>query len=136
MIYDEEINSCILYTEMRCGLDVPQKLVSFYNSYPTCDGDLDITNDDILEFSNPYWLSDTFVFCKKKFNGITTTCYIKVNISNQVEEIGLDLEERFRCDYISLLKRADTKQATNLHKILFSVIGVECWLNLYRTKNK
>lgn len=126
MIYNEESDSCILYEE---------SLVSFYNKYPICDGDLDITNDNILEFSNPYWLSDTFVFCKKKFNGATTTCYIKVNISNQIEEIGLDLEERFRCDNIALLKNVDTKQATNINKILFSVIGDEYWLKLYRTKS-
>ena len=130
MIYNEESDSCILYEETRHGLEVTQKLISFYDEYPTCDGDLDITNNDILEFNNPYWLSDTFVFCKKNFNGIIISCYIKVNIHNQIEEIGLNLEERFRCDYISLLERADTKQATNLHKIIFSVIGDECWLKL------
>lgn len=128
MIYNEESDSCILYEETRHGLDVTQKLVSFYDAYPTCDGDLDITNNDILEFNNPYKLSDTFVFCKKNFNGITISYYIKVSISNQVEEIGSGLEERFGCDYTALLKRA--RQATNLHKILFSVIGDEYWLKL------
>ncbi len=136
MIYNEESDSCILYEETRHGSDVKQKLVAFYDAYPICDGDLDITNNDILEFTNPYWLSDTFVFCKKSFNNITTTCYIKVNVSNQVEEIGPNLEERFGRDYTVLLKRADTKKATNLHKILFSVISDEYWLKLYRAKNK
>ena len=48
MIYNEESDSCILYEvyeKPRYGLDVTQKLVSVYDAYPTCDGNLDITNN-------------------------------------------------------------------------------------------
>ena len=49
----------------------------------------------IYEIANPYWLSDTFVFSKKRMNGMELVCYIKVNHDDKIEEIGCD----FSCDH-------------------------------------
>lgn len=122
MIYDEENDSCIVY-EKDGGT---QNLVSFYNEYPICDGEI-LIKEEIYEVNNPCWLSDTFVFCKKHYNDVDLVCYIKVNNHNQIEEIGSDFEARFNCDFTTILKRKDVIQATNLHKIIFTLIDEEYW---------
>jgi hypothetical protein len=136
MIYDEQNKSCIVYEEERLKDGCTQRLVSFYDNHPCCDGDV-VIEDEIYEVENPCWLSDTFVFCKKHYNDVflvgevDSVFYIKVNHHNQVEEIGTDFESRFSCDYYSLLERKDVKKATNLHKIMFTLIGSEYWLKLF-----
>lgn len=98
------------------------EIVSFYDLDHVCHGDIDITGMKIYQVKNPFFLSDTFVFCKKE----DSVLYIKVNYFNQIEEIGNDFSQRFHfSDYEALLQRKDVEPATALHKILFSVIGNE-----------
>lgn len=142
MIYDEQNKSCIVYGEEKLKDGGTQCLASFYENHPTCEGDI-IVEDEIYEVKNPYWLSDTFVFCKKHYDDVflvgevDSVFYIKVNYCNQVEEIGTDFESRFSCDYHHLLERKDVKKATNLHKIMFTLIGSEYWLKtIWKKKEK
>ena len=141
MIYDEQNKSCIVYEEERLKDGGTLCLVSFYNNYPCCEGNV-VVKDEIYEVENPYWLSDTFVFCKKHYNDVflvgevDLVCYIKVNARNQIEEIGIDFERRFRQDLNAILKRDDVKQSTNLHAIMFTLIGDEYWLKLFRERKE
>ena len=141
MIYDEQNKSCIVYEEERLKDGGTQRLVSFYDNHPCCDGDV-VIKDEIYEVENPYWMSDTFVFCKRHYNDVflvgelDLVCYIKVNAHNQIEEIGIDFERRFRQDLNAILKRDDVKQSTNLHAIMFTLIGDEYWLKLFRERKE
>lgn len=138
MIYDKNSEACIVQENELLKDGRILNTVSFYNKYPTCEGDIDITENKIYEVCNPYWLSDTFVFCKRHYNDVflvgdvDLVCYIKVNVHNQIEEIGIDFEQRFRQDLNAILKRNDVKQSTNLHAIMFTLIGDEYWLKLFR----
>lgn len=141
MIYDEQNKSCIVYEEERLKDGGTQRLVSFYDNYPCCDGDV-VVEDKIYEVKNPCWLSDTFVFCKRHYNDVflvgevDLVCYIKVNIHNQIEEIGIDFERRYEHDLNAILKSDDVKQSTNLHAIMFTLIGDEYWLKLFRERKE
>lgn len=141
MICDEQNESCIVYKEERLKDGGTLRLVSFYDNYPCCEGDV-VIEDEIYEVENPYWLSDTFVFCKKHYNDVflvgevDLVCYIKVNAHNQIEEIGVNFERRFGQDLNAILKRKDIKQASNLHKIMFTLIGNEYWLKLFRERKE
>lgn len=141
MIYDEQNKSCIVYEEERLKDGYTQRLVSFYDNYPCCEGDV-VVKDEIYEVENPYWLSDTFVFCKRHYNDVflvgelDLVCYIKVNVHNQIEEIDCDFERRFGQDLNAILKRDDVKQSTNLHTIMFTLIGDEYWLKLFRERKE
>lgn len=111
-----------------------QELLSYYDTDGTCFSDFDITNEDIYEIENPYFLSDTFVFQKKHFkhfiNGdIETVCFIKLNSQNKIEEIGFDFSSRF-----NLEKDKQYKKSTPLHKIPFLLIGDEMWINLMQER--
>ena len=141
MIYDEQNKSCIVYEEERLKDGGTQCLVSFYDNYPCCEGNV-VIEDKIYEVENPYWLSDTFVFCKRHYNDVflvgelDLVCYIKVNAHNQIEEIGTNFERRFRQDLNAILKRDDVKRSTNLHAIMFTLIGDEYWLKLFRERKE
>lgn len=141
MIYDEQNKSCIVYEEERLKDGGTQRMVSFYDNYPCCEGSV-VIKDEIYEVENPYWLSDTFVFCKKHYNDVflvgevDLVCYIKVNAHNQIEEIGVNFERRFGQDLNAILKRGDVKQSTNLHAIMFTLIGDEYWLKLFRERKE
>ena len=141
MIYDEQNESCIVYKEERLKDCDTQRLVSFYDNHPRCDGDV-VIEDEIYEVENPYWLSDTFVFCKRHYNDVFLVgeldllCYIKVNANNQIEEIGCDFERRFGQDLNVILKRDDVKWSTNLHAIMFKIIGDEYWMKLFRERKE
>lgn len=105
-----------------------QELLSYYDTDGGCFGDFDITNEEIYEIENPYFLSDTFVFQKKHFKhfidgDIETVCFIKLNRDNKIEEIGFDFSSRF-----NLEKDKQYKKATPLHKIPFLLIGDEMWI--------
>jgi hypothetical protein len=101
-----------------------------------------VIKDKIYEVENPYWLSDTFVFCKRHYNDVflvgelDLVCYIKVNANNQIEGIGCDFERRFGQDLNAILKRNDVKRSTNLHAIMFTLIGDEYWLKLFRERKE
>ena len=141
MIYDEQNKSCIVYKEERLKDGGTQRLVSFYDNYPCCEGGI-VIEDEIYEVKNPYWLSDTFVFCKRHYDDVflvgevDLVCYIKVNIQNQIEEIGTNFERRFGQDLNVILKRDDVKQSTNLHAIMFTLIGNEYWLELFKERKE
>lgn len=141
MIYDEENKSCIVYKEERLKDGGTQRLVSFYDNHPCCEGDV-VIEDEIYEVENPYWMSDTFVFCKRHYNDVflvgevDLVCYIKVNNHNQIEEIGIDFERRFGQELNAILKRNDVKRSTNLHAIMFTLIGDEYWLKLFRERKE
>lgn len=141
MIYDEENESCIVYKEERLKECGALRLVSFYDNHPCCEGDV-VVEDEIYEVENPYWLSDTFVFCKRHYNDVflvgelDLVCYIKVNAHNQIEEIGTNFEQRFGQDLNAILKRDDVKHSTNLHAIMFTLIGDEYWLKLFRERKE
>jgi hypothetical protein len=141
MIYDEQNESCIVYQKERLKDGGTLRLVSFYDNYPCCEGDV-VIEDEIYEVENPCWLSDTFVFCKRHYNDVflvgelDLVCYIKVNAHNQIEEIGCDFEKRFGLDLATILKRNDVKRSTNLHAIMFTLIGDEYWLKLFRERKE
>ena len=141
MIYDEQNKSCIVYEEERLKDGGTQHSVSFYDNYPCCEGGV-VIEDEIYEVENPYWLSDTFVFCKRHYKDVflvgelDLVCYIKVNAHNQIEEIGCDFERRFRQDLNAILKRDDVKRSANLHAIMFTLIGDEYWLKLFRERKE
>ena len=116
-------NACVTLEKDRLSAKEIE-IVSFYDENHICHGDIDISVLDIYEVQNPYFLADTFVFCKKE----DSILYIKVNDLNQIEEIGNDFERRFHfSNYDALLQRKDVKPATALHKIIFSIIGNEYW---------
>ncbi len=111
-------------------------LMSYYDSDGSCFSDFDITNEDIYEIENPLFLSDIFVFQKKHFShfiygDIDTVCFIKLNRSNKIEEMGLDSSSRFHLE-----KDKTYKRATPLHKIPFLLIDDEMWLNLIKEESK
>ena len=121
------VSICIEREYLRDGQF--QDLMSYYDDDGTCFSDFDITNEDIYEVENPCFLSDIFVFQKKRFNhfiygDIETICFIKLNDRNKIEEIGFDFSSRFHLE-----KDKTYKKATALHKIPFLLIGDEMWLN-------
>lgn len=118
-----------------------EKLISFYEHTlygDVCCGDLDVTDNEIYEVNNPYFLSDVFVFCKKHLNiflvgEVDVVCFIKVNSHHQIEEMGTDFVSRFHDENIeNIMKRKDTKKADVTHRMLFSLISDEYWCKLYK----
>ena len=130
--------TCIKYEQEQLNNGDIQNNISFYEKYPVCDGDIDITKNEIYEIKNPSFLSDTFVFCKKHYDNVflvgevNSVCYIKINHQNQIDEIGSNFESRFHCKYEELLKNKNVKKASNLHTIMFSLIGDEYWCSTYK----
>ena len=128
-------------TDSIKGLTVEEnrrlKFVDFYNKDGLCLGDFEIVDGDIYEVRNPLWLSDTFIFCYKHFDDVflagdvDATLYIKVNANNKIEEIGTDFVNRFN----SSIKKEDIKEASEIHKVIFSAIGDEYWLKTYKREN-
>lgn len=135
MIELEDATSCIATGVHYNRNRIKQELVSFYDEEQCCYGDKDITNLEIYEVKNPFFLADTFVFCQKHYDNVFLKgecdfiLYIKVNNSNEIEEIGNDFSRRFHFDdYEELLKRKDVHKAEPIHKLLFCLIGDEYWL--------
>ena len=124
---------CSVYTDYK-NHD-RQEIIGFYDEDQCCYGDKDTTNLELYEVKKPFFLSDTFIFCKKHYDNVflkgecDLVLYIKINNSNEIEEIGNDFAERFHFDdYEELLKRKDVHKAEPIHRILFSLIGDEYWL--------
>ena len=135
-----EMDGCYITIESFNSEGRKQEAISFYEKTlygRVCCGDIDISDEEIWEIDNPYFLSDVFVFCKKHLNVFTIgevdmVCFIKVNHSNQIEEIGTDFEKRFHSNDINdILKRDDIRYANDLHKIMFSIISDEFWCGKY-----
>lgn len=117
------------------------EMVSFFDEgiMPICSGNILVSTLDIYEVENPYWLSDSFIFCKKHFDNLIVKCdiecYIKVNCIGQIEEIGTDFCSRFHAtDFNAIIQRKDVHEASQLHKIIFATIGDEFWASLYSSK--
>lgn len=121
------VSICVEHNYLKPN--VYQDILSYYDEDGSCLGDFDITNEDIYEVENPFFLSDIFVFQKKHFRhcivgDIDTICFIKLNYANKIEEIGFDFSSRFHLE-----RDKKYKKATPLHKIPFLLIGDEMWLN-------
>lgn len=128
-VYEIENGASICIEHNYLKPNVYQDVLSYYDEDGYCLGDFDITNENIYEVENPYFLSDTFVFQKKRFKhfidgDIETVCFIKLNRQNKIEEIGFDFSSRF-----NLEEGKQYKKAEQLHKIPFLLIGDEMWLN-------
>ena len=135
-----EMNGSYITIESYNSNGRKQEAISFYeNTFNgiVCCGDIDISDEEIYEIDNPYFLSDVFIFCKKHLSvfmigEVDMVCFIKVNHSNQIEEIGTDFEKRFHGNDINvILKRDDIRYANDLHKIMFSIISDEFWCGKY-----
>lgn len=88
----------------------------------------------IYAMRNPSFLSDTFVFKNIKdvwgCGPVNKWFYIKLNSSNKIEEIGVNIENRIMQPLkIELLKEADATQ-----KRIFNSIGTEFWATLLSQK--
>ena len=88
----------------------------------------------IYAMSNPAFLSDTFIFKNIKdvwgCGPVDESFYIKLNSSNKIEEIGVNIENRIMQPLKSeLLKEADATQ-----KRIFNSIGTEFWATLLKQK--
>lgn len=86
----------------------------------------------IYQVKNPMWLSDTFVFAKKKINDKEYVLYIKANYEKKIEEIGSRFCERFHYnadDFEEIIKRKDVERAKIWQRLLLSHIGDEFWMD-------
>ena len=86
--------------------------------------------NEIYECSNPFWLSDTFIFrTHEKFG----TIYVKVNCHNKIEEIGIDIEKRMHNTLLEDIKKKNLcRPATKFHKSILNRIGDEYWYMLMK----
>lgn len=74
---------------------------------------------------NPLWLSDVFIFKKKKDIG---TVYVKVNCQNRIEEIGIDIERRLHhLPMDKIFGLWGFKEAKPLYKSILNRIDDEYW---------
>lgn len=87
---------------------------------------------EIYEIENPFWLSDIFIF---EYVDKVGYCYVKVNYQDKIEEIGINISKRMHNQSIAniLLK---AKKATNNHKSIFSMLGDQYWLSLFKKHNQ
>ena len=75
---------------------------------------------------NPMWCADTFIFSYREDFGCYV--YVKVNIYNKIEEIGINLEKRM---HNTRFEDIDKTEASRLQKSIFNRIGEEYWWGLY-----
>lgn len=78
----------------------------------------------IYAIRNPFWLSDIFICAKIK--GYDKYCYVKLNLFNKIEEIGIDAEERLHVDNLGKME-SYYEPVTKTQKIRFNSIGNEYW---------
>lgn len=81
----------------------------------------------IYAVSNPFWLSDTFIF--SYIEEMKKYVYIKINYNNKIEEIDIDIEKRMHNTPVSEIK--NKKEATKLQREIFNRIGNEYWWKMY-----
>lgn len=82
--------------------------------------------EKIYAVANPMWYADTFIFSYMEDFGCYV--YIKVNIDNKIEEIGINLEKRM---HNTRFEDMDKTEASRLQKSIFNRIGKEYWCGLY-----
>ncbi len=80
----------------------------------------------IYATANPMWYADTFIFSYMEDFGCYV--YVKVNIDNKIEEIGINLEKRMHNKKFEDIYKTD---ASSLQKSIFNRIGKEYWCGLY-----
>lgn len=79
---------------------------------------------------NPFFLSDRFVFAHHKELG---TVYIKLNCSDEIEEIGIDITKRMHntpLEDIKILR--GYREANDIEYFLIEHIGREYWYHINR----
>ena len=79
---------------------------------------------------NPYFLSDRFVYAHHKELG---TVYIKLNSSEEIEEIGVDIVKRMHNTPLDKIKELrGCREANEIEQTLIEHIGEEYWHRIYR----
>ena len=83
---------------------------------------------------NPYFLSDRFVYAYHKKLG---TVYVKLNGSEEIEEIGVDIVKRMHNTPLDRIKELlGFREANELEQAIIEHIGEEYWHRVYETVNK
>ena len=74
---------------------------------------------------NPYFLSDRFVYAHHRELG---TVYIKLNGSEEIEEIGVDIVKRMHNTPLEKIKELHGfREANGIEQTLIEHIGEEYW---------
>lgn len=89
----------------------------------------------IYSVPNPYFLSDRFVYAHHKELGMV---YIKLNGSEEIEEIGVDIVKRMHNTPLDKIKELyGCREANEIEQFLIEHVGEEYWCRMYRyTKQK
>ena len=84
--------------------------------------------------SNPYFLSDRFVYAHHKKLG---TVYIKLNCFEEIEEIGVDIVKRMHNTPLDKIKELrGCREANELEQFLIEHIGEEYWQRIYKNSKQ
>ena len=76
----------------------------------------------VYAISNPYFLSDIFVFKEHPAFG---SVYIKLNCNGKIEEIGRNFDTRFHRQVQDIIRLADCHDANDKQKKALDLIGDE-----------
>ena len=77
---------------------------------------------------NPFFLSDRFVFAHHETLG---TVYIKLNGSDEIEEIGVDITKRMHNTTLEDIKTLrGCREANEIESFLIEHIGEEYWCHI------
>jgi hypothetical protein len=83
---------------------------------------------------NPYFLSDRFVYAHHKELG---TVYIKLNGSEEIEEIGVDIVKRMHNTPLDKIKELwGCREANEIEQSLIEHIGEEYWYYIYKNSKR
>lgn len=85
---------------------------------------------EIYEIDNPLFLSGVFVF--GEIDGVGM-CYIRVNICDQIEEIGVDIQKRMNNKPIKDIMES-SRQADEDRKRVFNSISPEYWIKIWKSQ--
>lgn len=81
---------------------------------------------------NPYLLGDRFVYAHHKE---LDTVYIKLNSSEEIEEIGIDIVKRMHNTPLDKIKELwGCREANEIEQTLIEHIGEEYWYHIYNFK--
>lgn len=83
---------------------------------------------------NPYFLSDRFIYAHHKKLG---NVYIKLNSSEEIEEIGVNIVKRMHNTPLDKIKELrGYRKANEIEQALIEHIGEEYWYRIYRNGGK
>lgn len=85
----------------------------------------------IYAVANPMWYADTFVF--SYFEDFGCYVFVKINLDNKIEEIGINLEARM---HGTRFEDMDKRDATRLESSIFNRIGKEYWWGIYNQRQR